>query len=53
MDCIYGIINTFVHVFDPAGYKHLTLKLLCIVFTDQRLQFFDQDIRLFFGYEFG
>ena len=52
MNCIYRIIDTLIHCLDSSGHKYLTLQLLCIVFADQRLQFFDQSVGLFLRNEF-
>ena len=42
---VHGIIDAFVHGLDPAGYIHLPLQLLGVIFTDQLFQLPDQGIR--------
>ncbi len=49
MNSIHTVINALVHGLDPAGYIHLTLQFLSIVFSGKGFQLFYQLVGFLYG----
>lgn len=44
MQFIHVIVDAFIHGFYAAGDHNLTMKLLSLIFADQRFKLFDEFI---------
>ena len=47
MNRIHSVIDALIHCFNSSRNKHLPLQFLCIIFTDQCFQLFNQCIWFF------
>ena len=53
MDRIHIVVDALIHRLDAARDYDLPLKVLCLIFADQRLQLFDQILGLLLRDELG